>query len=277
MSSEHSDIERLRRTSKRLLRDARAGKREALRLLARTDREPKLADAQYAVAKTLGFQSWPQMVAALGTGKFTSADEPRTRLVLVRAGTRENRRVIQQHVGPGLSAVGQEQAAAVARRLATGEFGTIDAVLSSLRPPSIETATIIADALGIEPGEPMCDLCDIHPGDAEGLTQDEMFDRFGPNYDFVPNAETLADGEARLVSALQRLAERYRGHTAVAVTESYAIATSMAAFAGLPRDTAWEVPLGSLTVWSSLADGRDPRRIGKWNLDRFNDRSHASP
>jgi probable phosphoglycerate mutase len=277
MSSDRTDIERLRETSKRLLRDARAGKPEALRLLVRTDREPLLADAQHAVATKLGFRSWPQMVAAAGQHpRFVSVDEPRTRVVLVRAGTRNNRGVIQQHTSSGLSTIGQEQATAVARRLATGEFGTVDAVMSSQRPSSIETAAIIAEATGIDAEEPTCDLCDVHPGDAEGLTHDEMFDRFGPNYDFVPNAETLVDAEARVGSAMRRLGERFFGRTVVAVTESHGIATSMGVFAGMPRDIAREIPHGSITVWSCLADGRDPRRVDKWNLDRFIDRSHVS-
>jgi probable phosphoglycerate mutase len=279
MSSERSDIDRLRRTSKRLLRDVRAGKPEALRLMPRHDREPKLADAQYAVAKTLGFQSWPQMVATVGTGRFEPWNDPHTRLVLVRAGARETHRrnVIQQHVGPGLSEVGREQATTVGRRLASGEFGTISAVFTSRRPSTIETANIIAAVLDIELEEPTCDFCDIHPGDAEGLTQDEMFDRYGPNYDFVPNAETHAHGHERLVAALRRVAERHRGKTVVIATESAGIAASLAAFGGFPRGAAWEVPHGSVTVWNTSANDRDPRRAGKWNLQRFNDTSRASP
>jgi broad specificity phosphatase PhoE len=243
MSSERSDIERLRRTSKRLLRDARAGKPEALRKLVRTDREPQLADAQYAVAKTLGFQSWPELVATVGPGRDT-----------------HRRNVIQQHTGPGLSDLGREQANVVARRLGAGEFGAIRTVRCSRRPSTIEMATVIATALGVELEEPTCDLCDAHPGDAEGLTQEEMFDRYGPNYDFVPNAEANVDAHARLVSSLHRIAEQHGGQTPVVVTESYGIAASFAAFGGMPRGSAWEVVHGSITVWNTRADGGDHAR-----------------
>ena len=132
MSTERSDVERLRRVSKRLLRDARAGKPEARQMLVRTDREPRLADAQFAVAKKVGFSSWPVLVATAGTHGFVpSSDERRTRLILVRAGRRIKDGRIGQHRASGLSPLGQQQARAVAQRLASGEFGDIDVVLSS--------------------------------------------------------------------------------------------------------------------------------------------------
>ena len=272
MSTEHPDIERLRRVSKRLLRDARAGKPEALRMLIRTDREPRLADAQYAVAKKVGFASWPALLATAGShGFLPSSDERRTRLILVRAGRRIKDGLFGQHRAPGLSPLGQQQATAVAQRLANGEFGAIDAVLSSRRPPSIETAAIIAAAVRVDAEPPTCDLCEMHPGDAEGLTPDEMFDRFGPNYEFVPGAETADDVEARVGPAMFRLVDSYRGRGIVAVTESSVIASTMTAFGGMPRNAAWP-SYGSITVWSCLVEG-DPRRVGKWELDRFNDRS----
>jgi broad specificity phosphatase PhoE len=275
MSTEHPDIERLRRVSKRLLRDARAGKPEALRMLVRTDREPRLADAQYAVAKKVGFASWPALVATAGTyGFLPSSDELRTRLILVRAGRRITDGLIGQHRAPGLSPLGRQQATAVAQRLASGEFGAIDVVLSSRRPPSIETAAIIASAVGIDAEPPTCDLCEMHPGDAEGLTPDEMFDQFGPNYEFVPGAESAADVEARVAPALFRLVDGYRGRGIVAVTEPSVVACSMTAFGGMPRNAA-RPNYGSITVWSCLAEG-DPRRVGQWELDRFNDRPSST-
>jgi probable phosphoglycerate mutase len=273
MSTEHPDVERLRRVSKRLLRDARAGKPEALRMLIRTDREPRLADAQYAVAKKIGFASWPAMVAAAGSRGFVpSSDEPRTRLILVRGAKRISDGRVAQHRAIGLSPLGQQQATAIAQRLATGELGVIDAVLSSRRPPSIETAAIIAAAVGVDAEPPTCDLCEMHPGDAEGLTPDEMFERFGPNYEFVPGAESRADAEARVVPALFRLAENYRGRGIVAVTENTVLASSMTAFGGVPSTVMARSYHGAITVWSCLVEG-DPRRVGKWELDRFNDTS----
>src|SRR3954470_19614035 len=55
------DLDQARRRAKELLRSARARDPEALARL-RDDREPRLADAQRAVAQDLGFSSWPALV-----------------------------------------------------------------------------------------------------------------------------------------------------------------------------------------------------------------------
>lgn len=55
------DLDRARRDAKALLRAARAGDPDALGRL-RADREPRLADAQHAVARELGESSWPALV-----------------------------------------------------------------------------------------------------------------------------------------------------------------------------------------------------------------------
>src|SRR3954471_12339728 len=55
------DLDQARRRAKELLRAARARDPEAL-VRFREDREPRLADAQRAVAQDLGFPSWPALV-----------------------------------------------------------------------------------------------------------------------------------------------------------------------------------------------------------------------
>src|SRR5689334_3244051 len=55
------NLDQARRRAKELLRAARARDPEALARL-RDDREPRLADAQRAVASELGFPSWPALV-----------------------------------------------------------------------------------------------------------------------------------------------------------------------------------------------------------------------
>ncbi|WP_028059621.1 GNAT family N-acetyltransferase [Candidatus Solirubrobacter pratensis] len=62
------DLERARRDAKALLRAARAGEARL-----RADREPVLADAQRAVAKELGFPSWPAMVRAVAGERLLAA------------------------------------------------------------------------------------------------------------------------------------------------------------------------------------------------------------
>ncbi len=55
-------LNQARRRAKELLRAARAGDEEA-RTKLRADREPRLADAQRAIAQELGFASWPALTA----------------------------------------------------------------------------------------------------------------------------------------------------------------------------------------------------------------------
>jgi Ankyrin repeats (3 copies) len=65
MESGRIDLERARREAKQLLRGARSGDEAALARLAGAEHgagEPKLADAQRAVARELGESSWPRLV-----------------------------------------------------------------------------------------------------------------------------------------------------------------------------------------------------------------------
>jgi hypothetical protein len=58
------DLDQARRQAKELLRSAKSGDAPALARL-RSDRTPRLADAQAAVARELGFPSWPALVAGV--------------------------------------------------------------------------------------------------------------------------------------------------------------------------------------------------------------------
>lgn len=96
MADRRIDLDRARREAKALLRAARAGEREALRRL-RPDREPRLADAQRAVAQELGERSWPALVRrveAQGTALLEAAQEGRAEEVyrLLVAGAPANAR-----------------------------------------------------------------------------------------------------------------------------------------------------------------------------------------
>src|SRR5436305_12027872 len=56
------NLDQARRQAKELLSAARAGDADALARM-RSDRALRLADAQRAVARELGFRSWPALVA----------------------------------------------------------------------------------------------------------------------------------------------------------------------------------------------------------------------
>lgn len=268
----YPDLDQLRRQAKRLLRQVKEGDARALRLFPRTDRSPQLADAQYAVAKAVGFSSWPALVRAVEAASYDpERRELRTRLVLVRSGQGEAQGRFNQHDGPGLDEVGRAQARRVSDRLA--QMVNDDAtVLSSRRRRSVETAEVISSVLGIPRGEPTCDLCEIHPGAAEGLTPEEMAERFGPNYAFVPGAESWSEFLPKGSEALERLARTHYGRTVIGVTESAVVKASFVAFGGMPLSAAEVIMTApaSITEWSCLVQG-DIRRVGTWRLERYND------
>ncbi|MGZ4184244.1 MAG: hypothetical protein ACXVVQ_23415 [Solirubrobacteraceae bacterium] len=58
------DLDQARRQAKELLRAAKSGDPSAVERL-RGDRTPRLTDAQAAVARELGFRSWPALVASV--------------------------------------------------------------------------------------------------------------------------------------------------------------------------------------------------------------------
>ena len=76
------DLDQARRRAKELLRAARAGKAQL-----RDDRAPRLADAQHAVARELGFPSWPALVGHVEASRGDRG-ERRSRLVRAALGGR---------------------------------------------------------------------------------------------------------------------------------------------------------------------------------------------
>jgi ankyrin repeat protein len=78
------DLEQARRRAKELLRAARRGETRL-----RDDREPLLADAQRAVARDLGFPSWPALVAHVEASQG-DRQERRRRLMAAALGGRDD-------------------------------------------------------------------------------------------------------------------------------------------------------------------------------------------
>jgi broad specificity phosphatase PhoE len=100
--------------------------------------------------------------------------------VLVRHG--ESMAMVDSVVGGhegcrGLSDLGRRQVEALRDRLAaTGELRA-DALYASVLPRAIETAEILAPALGGLDVRQDCDLCEQHPGEGDGLTWAEFEER----------------------------------------------------------------------------------------------------
>jgi len=227
------------------------------------------------------------------TNPDLAAPEP-TRLVLIRHG--ESRSTIDRVVGGhegcgGLTDRGVLQAKALYERLArTGELASATVLLTSILPRAIQTAEIIAPALGDLTAEQRCELCEIHPGEADGLTWDDFNERYRPEglatgnpyTAMAPGGESWAGFYVRVGEALLRAAAEHPEQTVVVVCHGGVIEGSFAALGGLPLRRSFDVRIEntSLTEWSyrpSEGDlGNAGHRLARWRLDRFNDTAHLA-
>lgn len=208
-----------------------------------------------------------------------------TRLVVVRHGEAacNAEDFIGGHHGcRGLTARGVEQARALARRLErTGELGEAVALYTSVLPRAIETAEIVATALPSSLGVPeqRCELCERHPGEADGLTWAEYERRYQrsslPGEDvelpLSPGGESWAQFVRRAAGALTSVARRHPGQLAVVVAHGGIIDSSMISFLSLPSHgglVRLHAEHTSLTEWQHT--GRS------WRLVRYNDAAHLA-
>ena len=202
-----------------------------------------------------------------------------THVVLVRHGHARavDLGVVAGHRGcVGLSETGRQQAEGLRDRLAATGFRA-DAVVTSVLPRAIETADLVAEGLGFDPAYVPhdCGLCERHPGEADGLTWDELVARYGPidpvrepDRPMSPGGETGRAFRRRARASVEGLASRYAGGTVVAVTHGGVILAATLAFLGVaPRSFAHQLANTSVTEWVRTDDGR-------WLLHRFNDAAH---
>lgn len=205
-----------------------------------------------------------------------------TRVVLIRHG--ESQCTVDGVVGgargcTGLSEEGVRQAERLRDRLLrTGELADTDVVMTSVLPRAIETAEVIAPGLGRAAtfeAKQDCDLCELHPGEADGLTWDEYRDRFGavdmrsdPYAPMAPGGESLAEFVTRIGRTLHRIVDEHEGQKVVLVVHGGVIWGSARTFMNLPLrvPVALNASNTSLTEWSLSGDHTE--------LVRFNDAAH---
>ena len=217
-----------------------------------------------------------------------SAEPGATRIVLVRHG--ESRCNVDGIVGgrrgcTGLSEQGAEEVGALAARLVrSGELAGTTALYASSLPRAIETAEILRAALESGSGgvalpirvEP--ELCEIDPGQADGLSWREVFDRFGP-FDFddvsrsaVPGCESWVDFVGRAAAAVVHLADVHPGQLVVVACHGGIVEASMLRLLPLADGVArlnLKTKNASMTEWE--------RAGGRWTLLRYNDGGVAHP
>jgi probable phosphoglycerate mutase len=205
-----------------------------------------------------------------------------TRIVLVRHGEAvcNVNGIVGGRLGcTGLTELGRRQVSALAARLErTGELVGATALYASVLPRAVETAELLRPVVGGGTLETVqeCALCELHPGEADGLGWQEVVDRYGvPEWDTDPDVVIAPGGEswsgfvARAAGAVRGLAARHPGELVVAAVHAGVIEATMISNLAIPPAASrrgWtRIVHASLTEWEWVPDE------SRWVLIRFND------
>jgi probable phosphoglycerate mutase len=191
----------------------------------------------------------------------------------------------------GLTELGRRQVTLLRDRLAlTGELAGADVLYASVLPRAIETAELVAPALvaddpeGVTPKPPRtvteCGLCELHPGEADGLGWAEFTERFGvldwdadPHQPIAPRGESWAGFVNRVAGMLDILSARHVGQLVVVACHAGVIEASL--LAKVPVAGGLEgARLQLRTRHASLTTWEVDR--GYWRLLAYNDASHLA-
>ena len=178
----------------------------------------------------------------------------------------------------GLTPLGRQQAEALRDHLMGPGGIEADVLLASTIPRAIETAEIIAPALGIETFGREADLCEVGTGEADGLEWEEYGKRYGtfnmeaePDRVFAPEGESINSFHERVEAMMLRIAREYPEQTVVAVCHAGVIMASVRVLFGIPRPgrgTRLQPTNTGMTDW------RYEEALDRWTLHTFNDAGH---
>ena len=184
-----------------------------------------------------------------------------TRLALVRHGQTDwnLQRRIQGSSDIPLNEAGRRQARAAAALLARRDW---DAVFSSPLSRALETASIIAERLGLAAPAAVAGVAERAYGDAEGLTTDEILERY-PEGAPIAGRESRDEVVERALPALTALADARPGERLIVVSHGGVIGSLVR------HVTAHALPgPGHVITNGSVHDF--VYRDGALRLDRFN-------
>jgi probable phosphoglycerate mutase len=181
----------------------------------------------------------------------------------------------------GLSELGRRQVSALAEILtASGELRRAEALYASVLPRAIETAELLRPSIGPVGLLPRIleqdDLCELHPGESDGMTWTEVIDTFGvPDWDVDPTTPIAPSGESwatfvpRAAGAVRAIAERHPGAQVVLAVHAGVIEATLIAFLGIGLPVSrrgWlRIQHASVTEWEFVPDQ------DRWVLLRFNE------
>lgn len=209
-------------------------------------------------------------------------DDQATRVVLIRHGE-----AVCNAVGvvggmagcTGLTDRGRSQVEALRRRLVeTGELDGVTALYASLLPRAVETATILSPTIGhgMLDLQRRCALCELHPGQSDGLSWADAVERFGePDWDRDPTRPLAPGGESwsafveRAAAGVAEVAAGHAGELVVVACHAGVIEATLLAWMAVGRSR-----LQLHTTHASITEWEWSRR--GWRLLRYNDAAHLA-
>lgn len=205
-----------------------------------------------------------------------------TRLVLIRHGQSRatiERRLSSARTCTGLTDFGRRQAEALRHRLSGGHDVHATALYSSSYSRALETAQIIAPALGslplsVEPGWGEHD-----PGpDCDGLLFQDFVALHGqPDWDsdphdvIFPGGETIHDFHTRIVETLRRTVRAHEGETIVVSCHGGVIDAVLRHTLHMKQVGGFELQTSNTSITELLH-----LHSSRWRLIRYNDASHLA-
>ncbi|MDP2290338.1 MAG: histidine phosphatase family protein [Actinomycetota bacterium] len=208
-----------------------------------------------------------------------------TRLVLVRHG--ESIVTVDRVIGgprtcSGLSPLGRQQAQRLHDRWAAASEFEVDVLMASQYPRAIETAEIVAPALGGLPVVTDDGFGEHDPGpECDGLSYVDFLDRYkiGPEaWDAAdpfattfPGGETVAAFHYRVGSAVRRVIDQHEGKTVV-------IACHGGVVDAVLRQALRAPAMGSFQIHTLNTSITEMQLVkpNVWRLNRYNDTAHLS-
>lgn len=202
--------------------------------------------------------------------------------MLVRHG--ESRATVERFVGgprscTGLTDHGRRQAESLRNRLSAGHDVEATALFASNFPRALETANIIAPAVGSLPVSVDSGWGEHDPGpDCDGMTYDEFIERFGvPRWDgdphdvVYPGGETISQFHDRVMETLRRTVRQHEGGTIVIACHAGVIDAVM-------RQTLHMHQTGKFELHTQNTSLTELFHVqgSKWRLVRYNDSSHLN-
>lgn len=181
----------------------------------------------------------------------------------------------------GLSPLGVRQGERLRDRLAATKEIAADTLISSTMPRALQTAGILAPALGLPIMEDP-EVQEWHNDETEPITPDDFGARFAatpaldvPYVQLVPGAETRAEFMTRAGTALHRIIRAHEGKVIVVVCHGGIVEASFHYFFGLSTlrlpPAFVEVAHTAITCWQTV---EAPGLGALWTLSAYNDATH---